>query len=255
MSELDSEQKSKVLEIMKKLEEDKKENMKSNKTCPSCGNAIPVDSVFCPFCGTAVPNDAEMKKKSNQQVISERPTYRAEQKTETIPSEPEIIKTPLVPMPETKKDYHEKPEPQPMRQTERQADFRNVDQSYSEPSAKISNPSFNTETFKESIANMNIPEKTKGIKSIVDKMYENVGDALCRIAKVVFYIGAFFSILSGMGMIFGGCGRGFGGSIGGFFIGITVMALGIFVSWISTLALYAFGEITRRLKSLDEKTK
>ena len=72
MSELDSEQKSKVLEIMKKLEEDKKENMKSNKTCPSCGNAIPVDSVFCPFCGTAVPNDAEMKKKSNQQVISEK---------------------------------------------------------------------------------------------------------------------------------------------------------------------------------------
>lgn len=81
-------------------------------------------------------------------------------------------------------------------------------------------------------------------------MYNNPGGKIKALAKVVATIGILLSILSGM-LAIGTAGRvsfNLGGSAGvitggGAVYGIVIIVVGSLISWLSTLALYGFGEL------------
>ena len=81
-------------------------------------------------------------------------------------------------------------------------------------------------------------------------MFRNIGRKIQNIAKVVFYIGAIFSVLAGL--IFLAAMIGEGEIVVGFLVGILIAAIGIFLSWICVLQLYAFGRIT---ENTDEQVR
>ena len=90
-------------------------------------------------------------------------------------------------------------------------------------------------------------------------MFDNIGDKICGLAKIVCWIGIGFSVLMGLGIMLGGCAAisdsGIGVAIATFFGGLFVAAIGSLVSWLSCLQLYAYGEITRRTQAIEEHTR
>ena len=84
-------------------------------------------------------------------------------------------------------------------------------------------------------------------------MFSNIGDKLCGFAKVLCWIGIICSILLGFAIIVSGCAagssmgnNGASASAAMFFVGILTMGIGSLMSWLSSLALYGFGELIRR---------
>ena len=66
-----------------------------------------------------------------------------------------------------------------------------------------------------------------------DVMFNNVGRKLKDIASVITYIGIALSVILGILMI---------KSIG-FLLALLIIAVGSFISWISSIGIYAFGEL------------
>lgn len=112
------------------------------------------------------------------------------------------------------------------------------------------------EKFKESVKDAG--EKVSAAYKDSDKLFSNIGDKMCHIAKIMFWIGAVFSIIGGLTMILGGFGYirySFGAFIAALIGGVLAAAVGILVSWLGSLSMYAFGELVRRTQSIDEKLK
>ena len=112
---------------------------------------------------------------------------------------------------------------------------------------------FDSRKRMEAMEKMELQDKTKNAVGLVERLYQNSGESLCWIAKFVFVFGAVISVLMGLGIMFSGCGTPYGG--GDFFTGLLGMAVGVFASWLGSLGLYAFGDLVRRVKSIDEKLK
>ncbi|MBR2768805.1 MAG: zinc ribbon domain-containing protein [Solobacterium sp.] len=216
------------------------------KYCPSCGEQVPEDSNFCPFCGNSVSAVTEPKQTETKQETKAPAASAADTAAKPLPGiEPvkplrEASQPPRQEALKTTKEL-QKPETEPAKAAE--------------PTVVINIPNIDPEKVKENINKMDIPGKAQSARSFVDRMYDNVGGALCMLAKIAFYFGAITSILSGFGIMLAGCRIGGPIPILTFIIGILVIVIGVFLAWLGTLALYAFGEITRRLKSIDEKLK
>ncbi len=84
-------------------------------------------------------------------------------------------------------------------------------------------------------------------------MYSNVGNKLCVIAKVVFWIGVVYHaincILGIVGSVAPGGLFGYGASVNGVGIvsALISAALGVFVFWIASLCIYGFGQIVTKI--------
>ena len=86
-------------------------------------------------------------------------------------------------------------------------------------------------------------------------MYSNVGNKLCVIAKVVFWIGVVYHaincILGIVGSVsaIGGGWAGLVASVNGVGIvsALISAALGVFVFWIASLCIYGFGQIVTKI--------
>lgn len=86
-------------------------------------------------------------------------------------------------------------------------------------------------------------------------MFNNPGAKIKSYAKVLFWIGAIISIIVGIVIIAGSFVSasyygGVGSVLGGILEGILVAAIGILISWISVLALYAFGVLVENSDEL-----
>lgn len=86
-------------------------------------------------------------------------------------------------------------------------------------------------------------------------MFNNPGGKIKSYAKVIFWIGAVISIIVGVVIIagsfiqasyYGSVGSVFGGIVEG----IIATAIGILISWISVLTLYAFGVLVENSDEL-----
>ena len=85
-------------------------------------------------------------------------------------------------------------------------------------------------------------------------MFKNAGAKLTALAKIMFYIqagaGVIGSLIVGISV-----GKGIGG-VGGFFLAVLLIAiigaLSVFLAWISTIMLYAFGELCANVMAIRE---
>lgn len=75
-------------------------------------------------------------------------------------------------------------------------------------------------------------------------MYDRIGARIKTLAQGLCWVGIIVSVLSGIGLIIAE------GGLIGFQIGIGVAALGAFLSWASSLALYGFGELIENVRVL-----
>ncbi|MEG0835493.1 MAG: hypothetical protein RR413_08605 [Christensenellaceae bacterium] len=89
-------------------------------------------------------------------------------------------------------------------------------------------------------------------------MFSNVGEKLKKLAKVLMWGGIIFSviygvfIMAGMPVAEGMENVGKGASI---ISGILTMILGAFMSWVSSWAVYAVGQISTDVKKLADKNR
>lgn len=88
-------------------------------------------------------------------------------------------------------------------------------------------------------------------------MFTNPGGKIKSYAKVLFWIGVVISVLIGVVMIgtsFTYAAYSYNGSfgtiLGGIISGLLVVAIGILISWISVLVLYAFGVLVENSDEL-----
>lgn len=86
-------------------------------------------------------------------------------------------------------------------------------------------------------------------------MFNNPGGKIKSYAKVLFWIGAIVSIIVGIVIIAGSfVTASYYGSaasvFGGIIEGVIVAAIGVVISWISVLALYAFGVLVENSDEL-----
>ena len=77
-------------------------------------------------------------------------------------------------------------------------------------------------------------------------MFKNAGAKLMTLSKVIFGIYAAVGVLMA---IAGGVAVG---GIGGFFVFIFGAAVGVFVAWLSTILLYALGELCENIRAMRE---
>lgn len=75
-------------------------------------------------------------------------------------------------------------------------------------------------------------------------MFDNIGDKIKKLAKVETVIGIGISIIMGFLLLVNG-------SIHSIFTGILVMILGVLISWVSSFALYGFGELIEKVSQMD----
>lgn len=78
-------------------------------------------------------------------------------------------------------------------------------------------------------------------------MYYNIGGKLKGLAIVMFVCGFIASIFMGISLMV------MDDSL--ILLGILLIVLGAFVSWISSLALYGFGEIIQKLTAIEKNTR
>ena len=78
-------------------------------------------------------------------------------------------------------------------------------------------------------------------------MYDNVGGKIKGIAKAVAVIGIIASVLAGAGLALE--------DEDAIIFGLLIMILGSFVSWVSTLTLYGFGQLIENTDKLVEQNK
>lgn len=88
-------------------------------------------------------------------------------------------------------------------------------------------------------------------------MFTNPGGKIKSYAKVIFWIGVVVSVLIGVVMIgtsFTYAAYSYNGSfgtiLGGIVTGLLVVAIGILISWVSVLVLYAFGVLVENSDEL-----
>ena len=77
-------------------------------------------------------------------------------------------------------------------------------------------------------------------------MFNNPGEKLKTLAKIVFYVLLFLPLVTGIVMVIMGLIDGFGGEgfgISAVLIGILLLALGFANAWLGSIFLYAFGEL------------
>ena len=190
------------------------------KVCPNCKNIVPSDSLFCGFCGTRlIPKET----------VKEDVTAEGKETPAAGNTAPEKTKITS--------------ESAPLTQTPDQADEK-----------APANPSAASKKILDEMEKLELQEKTKEAVGFVDRLYVNAGESICKIAKFLFVFGAVVSILLGLGIMFAGCGYRRGGGYG-FFSGLFTIAFGVFGSWLGSLGLFAFGDLVRRVKSIDEKLK
>lgn len=80
--------------------------------------------------------------------------------------------------------------------------------------------------------------------------YNNIGGKIQGLAKIIFIIGAIFSVIGGIGMI-----GAFDGEALGFLTAIVVIIVGAIGSWIGSWMLYGFGELIVKTTEIAENTR
>ncbi|MBR3227590.1 MAG: zinc ribbon domain-containing protein [Erysipelotrichaceae bacterium] len=108
----------------------------------------------------------------------------------------------------------------------------------------------NKEKLKEAVKDISGKAKETYRKS--DRLFENVGDKLCKAAKIIFWIGVIASVLNGLFLL---VSNRFGNFLVSFIDVIITTVAFILLSWLSALSTYGMGELIRRVQSIDEKLK
>lgn len=116
--------------------------------------------------------------------------------------------------------------------------------------------------------------------NLSEKMFDNIGEKIKTIAKVLCWIGiivsaiffiisilygisSFFSSFKALRYVFGRAGggamsyigRGFITFLGSVVIGAIGFIIGAFLSWIGSVRLYGYGELIERTAEVAENTK
>ena len=97
-------------------------------------------------------------------------------------------------------------------------------------------------------------------------MFDNIGRKIKGLSNMLFWVGAIASTIIGLVIMGSLANRSRGSEQGAIiFVGILLIAVGIFVSWLSSILLYGYGELIdsnqkilhemRALKGKTEKTK
>ncbi len=105
--------------------------------------------------------------------------------------------------------------------------------------------------------------KTAGasIKSSYEKstvLYNNIGNKICSLAKIVAWIGIIVSCLIGIITMVAGIGIGMysrSSGIGSVLAGILIAGIGSLSSWIGSMVLYGFGHLIIKTDEIAEKIK
>lgn len=91
-------------------------------------------------------------------------------------------------------------------------------------------------------------------------MYNNVGAKLKGLAKFLAWFGIIGSCISGITIMAAGSSISYYGAYGssslaggGLVGGIIIMVIGSLASWLSSLALYGFGEMIENVASMNDK--
>ena len=83
-------------------------------------------------------------------------------------------------------------------------------------------------------------------------MFNNVGGKLKAIAKVIFWIFVVIFAISGI-VLFANMVRQNGGLA--FLSAVLTIGLGVLTAWLSSIGLYAFGELVENTSIIAENTK
>lgn len=91
-------------------------------------------------------------------------------------------------------------------------------------------------------------------------MFENVGNKIRMLAKVICVLGIIGSVIAGISMIAGGSQISYYSNSNVLILpGLLVMILGSVVSWANALLLYTFGEMAENIaalrKAVDQQLK
>ncbi len=88
-------------------------------------------------------------------------------------------------------------------------------------------------------------------------MYTNIGGKIKAVAKVAAWLGIIASVVSGITMMSAGNLYSYGIDFGGLGVigGILVIVVGSVIAWLSSLALYGFGELIERTAEIAENTR
>ena len=76
-------------------------------------------------------------------------------------------------------------------------------------------------------------------------MFENIGNKIMLLAKIIAWIGIIISIISGFVIM---------ASQEQFFLGVITGGLGALCSWIGSFMIYAFGQLVDDVSAIKEKT-
>ena len=80
-------------------------------------------------------------------------------------------------------------------------------------------------------------------------MFKNAGARLMAFSKVMFVV---FSVIGLLGAIGAAKAAGAFNGFLGFIVFVIVLAIGVFSAWISTIAIYAFGELCENIRAMRE---
>jgi hypothetical protein len=78
-------------------------------------------------------------------------------------------------------------------------------------------------------------------------LYNNIGAKIMGLAKVICWIGIGLSVIGGIITMTGG---GWG-----VLLGLLSIAIGSLVAWISSLAVYGFGELIEKVSEIAQNTR
>lgn len=86
-----------------------------------------------------------------------------------------------------------------------------------------------------------------------DKMFDNIGGKLKKVAKVMTAFGIVLGVLVILASLFNGIdsyGNGFGIFVGGLLGGVAI----ILTFWISSFSIYAFGDLVEKIAQIESNT-
>ncbi|MDR1328063.1 MAG: SHOCT domain-containing protein [Oscillospiraceae bacterium] len=84
-------------------------------------------------------------------------------------------------------------------------------------------------------------------------MYNNIGEKIKGLAKVIAWIGIIVSVIAGLILIVEGSDSYYGGGIL-ISVGIVVVVVGTLVSWIASWFMYGFGELIEKTAEIARNT-